>query len=101
MTNDNIRLITIFTETALESQLIKCINRLGAPGYTITNARGKGSHGLRDASWEANSNIRMEIICSEKVANDITKALYETYYDDYAMVIFSSNVDVMRPEKFS
>lgn len=101
MTNEHINLVTIYTETALESQLIKDIERLGAPGYTITNARGKGSHGVRVASWEANSNIRVEIICAIDVAKTITEHLQKTYYDNYAMVTFISQIDVLRPEKFT
>lgn len=101
MTNENAKLITIFTEAALESRLIKDIEWLGAPGYTITNARGGGSRGLRGASWEANSNIRIEVICSVKVAEQISAHLQATYYDNYAMVTFSSDIQVLRPEKFT
>jgi nitrogen regulatory protein PII len=101
MTNESPKLVTVFTEAALESQLIKDLQKLGAPGYTITNARGKGHRGSRDASWEANSNIRLEIICSQKVANRIAEHLQETYYDNYAMVTFSTDVEVLRAEKFT
>lgn len=101
MKNQTTKLITIFTEAALESQLVKDIDRLGAPGYTITNARGRGDQGLRGASWEANANIRVEIICSPTMAATISQYLQETYYDNYAMVIFSNEVDVLRPEKFT
>lgn len=101
MTHENINLVTIFTEAALESQLIKDIEQFGAPGYTITNARGKGSRGRRGASWEANSNIRIEIICSVDIAKKITEHLQDTYYDNYAMVTFISKIDVLRPEKFT
>lgn len=101
MTNEHICLLTIYTEAALESQLIKDIERLGAPGYTITNARGKGSHGVRQASWEANANIRVEIIGNFDIAKTISKYLQETYYDNFAMVTFISQIDVLRPEKFT
>lgn len=94
-------LMTIYTEAILETNLLKDIEALGAPGYTITNARGKGSHGLRGASWEANSNIRIEVLCSNEVAQRISAHLQEKYFDNYAMVAFTSYVDVLRPEKFS
>ncbi len=54
-------LLTIITESALEGRLTKEIERLGARGYTVTDARGKGHRGVRQASWEASSNIRIEI----------------------------------------
>ncbi|MFT7688345.1 MAG: nitrogen regulatory protein PII [Candidatus Azotimanducaceae bacterium] len=100
MATEDAILLTIFTEAALETSLVADIEKLGAQGYTITNARGKGSRGLREASWEANSNIRIEIICSGEIAKKITSHLQKTYYDNYAMVTFTTNVDVLRPEKF-
>lgn len=100
MKNESATLITIFTETALETKLIKDMERLGAPGYTITNARGKGAQGVRDASWGASANIRVEVLCSQAVAEKITAHIEETYYDNYAMVSFVTRVDVLRPEKF-
>lgn len=101
MTSNNATLITIITEAALETTLIKDIEDLGAPGYSISNARGKGSRGVRDAAWEANSNIRMEIICSDAVANKIMEHLEQKYYQNYAMVCFSAAVSVLRPQKFN
>lgn len=100
MKEATIKLLTIFTEAALESLLISDLEKHGAPGYTITNARGKGSKGLRSASWEANSNIRIEVICTDKLANELTAHLQDKYYDNYAMVAFTSEIEVLRPEKF-
>lgn len=100
MSHDKPKLITVFTESALESPLIKELEKLGVPGYTISNARGKGSRGVRDAAWEANSNIRIEVICSLSVVNQIADMLQEKYYDNYAMVSYISDIEVLRPEKF-
>ncbi len=101
MTDNNATLITIITEAALETTLIKDIEELGAPGYSISNARGKGNRGLRDAAWEANSNIRIEVICSDIVASKISEHLEQKYYQNYAMVCFSAEVNVLRPKKFN
>ncbi|MFT5572571.1 MAG: nitrogen regulatory protein PII [Cryomorphaceae bacterium] len=101
MTNEKAKLLTIITETALESSLIDEIETLGAPGYTITNARGKGHRGSRNASWEANSNIRIEIIASAAVIQKIIEHIQNKYYDHYAMVSFTSEIEVLRSEKFT
>jgi len=42
MSTDTRKLVTIITESALEHSLVDDFERLGAHGYTITNARGKG-----------------------------------------------------------
>lgn len=101
MNDTVIKLLTIYTEAALESQLISDIEELGANGYTITNARGKGSKGSRSAAWEANSNIRIEIICNSTIAQHILEHLQDKYYDHYAMVTFTCDINVLRPEKFT
>lgn len=94
------KLLTIVTEAALESRLISDVGKLGAHGYTITDARGKGGRGVRNASWEASGNIRMEIICDEKIAEAIATHMRQRYYDNFAMILTMSDVEVLRPEKF-
>ena len=94
------KLLTVVTERALESRLTRDLQRLGANGYTITNARGKGNRGVRNAGWEADGNIRVEVVCDEATARSLARHLQERYYDDYAMILLLSDVEVMRPEKF-
>lgn len=100
MNSSTRKLLTIITEAALESVLIKEIERLGARGYTITDARGKGRRGPRDAAWDESSNIRIEILCDTEIADAIARHLRARYYDDYGMVLFVNEVSVLRPEKF-
>lgn len=100
MTSEKRKLVTIITEAALEHNLIRDIDRLGAHGYTITDARGKGHRGIREAGWESSSNIRIEIVCDAAVASAISDRLRTRYYDNYAMISFVTEVEVMRPEKF-
>lgn len=94
------KLLTVVTEAALENSLIRDLDRLGAHGYTIVDARGKGSRGVRNASWDASGNIRIEVVCDEQTAHTIAAHLQAHYYDDYAMVLFMSDIEVLRPEKF-
>ncbi len=95
------KLITIITESVLEHTLEKEIERLGARGYTISNARGKGHRGIRDAGWSSDSNIRIEVVCEPKVSDAIAEHLYKNYYKDYAMMLYLSNIEVLRSKKFS
>ncbi|MDX1442304.1 MAG: transcriptional regulator [Gammaproteobacteria bacterium] len=97
----NIRtLLTIISESSLENRLVRDVQKLGARGYTITECRGKGARGARDAEWDYDSNIRMEVICSRETALAIEKWLQEKYYDDFAIVVYSDDVNVLRPDKF-
>ncbi len=94
------QLVTIVTEAVLESELTRVLERLGAKGYTITEARGKGSRGIRDAGWDEVRNLRLEVICDEAVAEAIMDHLQDHYYDNFAMVMFSTQIRVRRGEKF-
>ncbi len=94
------KLLTIITEAAIEDPLLRDIESLGARGYTITDARGKGHRGRRDATWGPNANIRIEVLCNSDVAERICKAVRERYYDNYSMIMFLGDVEVLRPEKF-
>lgn len=100
MIERNFKLLTVVTEAALENELTEALDRLGASGYTIVNARGRGSRGVRDAGWSTSSNIRVEVICDALMAGKIADYLQEHYYRDYAMVVYVSDVGIMRPEKF-
>ncbi len=100
MNNGIRKLLTIITEAALENVLIKDLEHLGVLGYTITDARGKGSRGTRNAAWGESSNIRIEVVCDATTAESIAAHLQARYYEHYALILFISDVAVLRPEKF-
>lgn len=56
-----LKLVTIVAEAILEKRLLEEVRRQGAKGYTLTDARGEGSRGLRTMDWEG-KNIRLEVI---------------------------------------
>ena len=94
------KLLTVVTERAIEEMVIKDIKRLGAKGYVLVEARGEDARGIRHAEWEANRDVRVEILCDESLANVIADHLMKSYYDDYDMTIFLSDIDVIvRKEK--
>ncbi len=101
MSNVNCKLVTIITEAIIETELCEDLEKLGASGYTVTNARGSGSRGIRNAGWSVSSNIRVEVVCSEALAEKIAKYLNDKYYENYAMIQFESDIKVVRTQKFS
>ena len=100
MSENNCKLVTIITESILEDDICKKIQEMGATGYTVTNARGSGSRGIRDAGWSTASNVRIEVLCSTELAQRIEEHMQKFYYENYAMVLFETDVAVLRPEKF-
>lgn len=73
-----IKRVTIIAEALLENRLIHDIKQAGARGYTITEARGEGTRGVRASEWEG-QNIRLEALVSEAVADRILALLAEHY----------------------
>ena len=94
------RLLTVVTEAVLERELLGELDALGVRGYTITDARGKGSRGRRQSDWSQEGNIRIEMVCEPALAERVAQHLRERYYDHYAMILFLQDVSVLRSEKF-
>lgn len=94
------KLLTVITEEALERPLTKIIKQVGARGYTITEARGEGARGARGPGVEQGSNIRVEVICEEAMAWQIAETLHQQYFENFSMVLYLSDVQVIRGDKF-
>jgi hypothetical protein len=94
------KLVTVICEASLEDTIIADLLVLEIHGYTISDARGSGAHGRRDAAWPPSANIRIEVLCAEKTALALLEHLQTTYYANFGMVTFLIDVAVMRPDKF-
>jgi nitrogen regulatory protein P-II 2 len=94
------QLLVIIAEAALEKQLIRDARQFGANGYTITEVRGGGERGDREASWEADRSIEMKVIAEATVAAQLARHVLATYAPHYAVTMFTTDVGVFRAEKF-
>lgn len=95
------KLVTIICEAQLENDLLKDFVKLEVPGHSICEAKGEGSRGTRAGDWEQSRNIRIEIVCSDQEAHKVMEHLRKEYYDDYAMISYMTEVEVMRDKKFN
>ena len=91
--------VTIIAEGILKSELISLVRKHGATGHTITKVEGQGSRGARASDWEGR-NVRIETIVSSVTADAILEDLAAIYFEDYAVVAWLGEVDVLRGEKF-
>jgi nitrogen regulatory protein P-II 2 len=94
------KLVTIISESSIERRVLDDIRRLKIKGYTIVEARGSGAHGARSDESEHDRNIRIEAICDETVARQLIEHLMKTYYKNYAMITYMTDVEVFRSDKF-
>ncbi len=94
------QLLTIICEANLERHLVSEFHRLGISGHTITDARGQGAHGDRDELWPASANIRIEVLCEASLLDTNLTLLEQHYFKSYGLVVFVSDVSVLRGDRF-
>jgi nitrogen regulatory protein P-II 2 len=94
------KMLVIIGEAALEKNLIRDVRQFGAHGYTISEVRGGGEGGEREARWEADRSIEMKVICDEAVAAQLAQHVLANYAPNYALTLFTTEVGVFRPQKF-
>ena len=91
MEGTHLRLLTIGSEAILEDMLSEDIQRLGATGYTVTDARGWGKHGKRRGNWRQGGNIRIEVLANDALCTAIADHMRENYQKDYGLLIFTTD----------
>lgn len=93
-------LLTIVTESVLESRLTRDLASCGAHGWTITDARGRGPRNRRASELEG-GNIRLETLVSPQVASAIMEVLARAYFSSYAVTAWTTPATVARPERYT
>ncbi len=93
------KLLTIVAEAVLERRLLDELAAAGASGYTLGEVTGAGSRGVRATEFEG-KNVRIETLVGPAVADRLLADLAERYFDHYALVVWVTDVDVVRGEKY-
>lgn len=99
MHTTTLKLVTIVSERILENRLLGMITAKGAKGYTLTEASGKGSRGVRASEWEG-PDVRIETLVSPAVADAILAEIAERFFEHYAVIVFAQDAEVVRGEKY-
>ena len=93
------KLLTIVSEVTIENRLLKDLERLGAKGYTVSTAHGKGPRDQRTGDLEG-GNIRIETVVNNEVLEQILEILERNYFPHYACTTWVSQVEVVRDERY-
>jgi nitrogen regulatory protein P-II 2 len=94
-----LKLVTIIAETVLEDRLTTVLTRLGARGFTVVEARGEGSRHLRSGEIPG-QNVKIESVVSPTVADAIMDTIARDYFSHYAVIVYVSEVAVVRSDKY-
>jgi nitrogen regulatory protein P-II 2 len=100
MTPSTMKLVTIIAEHVLRDAIAADLKRLGARGYSAGEVEGEGTRGIHAQDWQG-KNVRLETIVTAAVADRIMSHLAATYFADYSVVAWTTNVEVWRSGKFS
>lgn len=99
MNHPTLKKMTIVAERVLKDKIVDLIRKAGATGYTLTAVEGEGSRGVRASEFEGR-NVQFEAIVSPETAERIFDRLAERYLEAYAVIAYTSNVEVLRGHKF-
>jgi nitrogen regulatory protein P-II 2 len=96
----HLKKVTIVGERVLKDPLLALLRLHGARGFTLTAVEGEGSRGVRASEWEGR-NVCIDTIVSAEVADAIMEAVGQRYFDDFAVIVYSVDVDVLRGDKYA
>lgn len=101
MSTHPIMLVTIVAEPVLEHRLTTEITALGATGFTVLDGRGAGSRGGDRGASAPGSNVRIESLVPEDVAEQIVAMIAREYLADHSIIAYVTPVSVVRTRKFA
>ena len=99
MANVNFKLVTIISEPVLSSRLVSTIRSLGATGFTISDVHGEGS-GEKNSGEVPNEKVKVEVVADADLAKIIMAQIATNYFPNYSLIVYSSDIQVIRHEKF-
>jgi nitrogen regulatory protein P-II 2 len=91
--------VTIIAERVLKDQVIAILKKLGAKGWTMTEVTGEGSRGIRASEWEG-SNVQIDTLVNDAIADAIMDEIATKYFEDWSIVVYALDVEVLRAEKY-
>lgn len=98
-----VKKVVIIAEAAIKADILNLINGMQVSGYTLYEVRGMGERGIRDyeaTPLEYFKNIKFEILVDEDIARRIIATVTENYFEDYAVIAYLEDVQIVRQEKF-
>lgn len=94
-----LKLVTIVADRLWIDPLTNEILKLGATGYTLSDAHGRGESGRAPLDWEG-ANVRIEVIASPATASRIIQHMADHYFDRHGFIAFLQDIEVVRGEKY-
>lgn len=96
----SMKLVTIVCEALARSAVTELLKQIGAHGYTLFPVEGVGAQGSRVADIEEFANIQIEVVLQADPALQLLARLETDFFARFAMIAYSSDIEVIRSAKF-
>lgn len=96
----NVKLLTITCEILAQKNILEILNKYDITGYTTYEVDGNGARGVRGQGLKNEKNVKVEVIMREEKLSDIVEEISRTLFANFAIVLYVTDVGVVRPEKF-
>jgi nitrogen regulatory protein PII len=96
----NVKLLTITCEILAQKNIIEILEKHEITGYTTYEVDGNGTRGIRGQGFKNEKNVKVEVIMREEKLQDVVEEISRTLFANFAIVLYVSEVGVLRPEKF-
>ena len=97
----NVKLLTVICEILAQKNILDILAKHKISGYTTFEVEGNGSRGLRGQGLKNEKNVKVEVIMQEDKIQDVTEEIARTLFTNFAIVLYVSDVGVLRTEKFN
>ncbi len=94
-----VKLVTIIAASEMFDGIERQLRAVGATGYTLVNAEGRGFHGPKRTGIFTTGNVRVETLLRPADAQKLLELL-GSMYADRALTAFSQDVDAIPREHF-
>lgn len=97
----NAKLLTVTCEILAQKNVKDILAGHNVTGYTSYEAAGKGEKGLRGQGLQDEKNVKIEAVMREETLEKVVEEIARTLFADFTIILYVSDVSVVRTEKFS
>jgi nitrogen regulatory protein PII len=95
-----VKLLTVTCEILAQKNIIEILNKHEINAYTTYEVDGNGARGIRGQGFKNEKNVKVEVILREEKLQDVVEEISRTMFANFAIIVYVSDVSVVRTEKF-
>ena len=95
-----VKLLTVTCEILAQKNVIEILKKHKITGYTTYEVDGNGARGLRGQGFKNEKNVKVEVVMREEKLQDVVEEISRTMFSNFAVILYVSDISVVRTEKF-